>query len=125
MTFGSIGGPAIGSIILAAWGTPWAHGLTPSPTGQCAHLFLRMAALTQGTSAERPSLRRIREGTVLRESRRDPVGTYLIDFAAMFLAFPYAPFPFVADELNAPVPSVGWWPPAPGGAPAAAVGQSQ
>lgn len=107
MTFGSIGGPAIGGIILAAWGTPWAYGLDAVTYGLSLIFFLRMAGTTKGTSAERPSLRRIREGLSYARSRRDLLGTYLIDFAAMFLAFPYALFPFVADELNAPW-SLGW-----------------
>lgn len=107
MTFASIGGPAIGGIVLATWGTPWAYGLDAASYAVSIVFFLRMASTPRGATAERPSLRRIREGLAYARSRRDLLGTYLIDFAAMFLAFPYALFPFVADELNAPW-SLGW-----------------
>lgn len=35
-------------------------------------------------------------------SRKDLLGTYLIDTAAMIFAYPVALFPFLADELNSP-----------------------
>ena len=52
--------------------------------------------------AERPSLRGIAEGLGYAWSRKDLLGTYLVDLSAMFFAFPYALFPFVADALHAP-----------------------
>jgi len=35
-------------------------------------------------------------------SRRDLLGTYLIDFSAMLLAFPVALFPFIAERFHEP-----------------------
>lgn len=107
MTFGSIGGPAVGGMVLATWGTSWAYGLDAVTYAISMVFFIRMASTPKGTAAARPSLRRIQQGLAYARSRRDLLGTYLIDFAAMFLAFPYALFPFVADELDAPW-SLGW-----------------
>jgi MFS family permease len=42
------------------------------------------------------------EGVQYAYSRKDLLGTYLVDLAAMFLAMPMALFPFWADEIGAP-----------------------
>jgi MFS family permease len=43
----------------------------------------------------------MREGIKYATSRKDLLGTYLVDIAAMFFAIPNALFPFWADQLNA------------------------
>ena len=65
-----------------------------------------MAGTTKGTSATAEATTYPR-GTVLRESRRDLLGTYLIDFAAMFLAFPLRPLPVRGGRTERPW-SLGW-----------------
>lgn len=107
MTVGAIVGPAIGGTILAAWGTPWAYGLDALTYVISLGFFLALRHIPKAPAAQRASVRRIGEGLRYAWTRKDLLGTYLIDFAAMLLAFPYALFPFVADELGAPW-ALGW-----------------
>ncbi|MER6860558.1 MFS transporter, partial [Streptomyces pilosus] len=51
--------------------------------------------------AAKPSLRGIIEGARHAWSRPVLLGTYAVDLAAMFFAFPNTIFPFLADELDA------------------------
>ena len=73
---------------------------SPSPPRCVALAMMRPVPPPEG--AERPSLRGIGEGLGYAWSRKDLLGTYLVDLSAMFFAFPYALFPFVADALHAP-----------------------
>jgi len=52
--------------------------------------------------AEAPSLSALIDGVKYAFSRKDLLGTYLIDLAAMFFAMPTALIPFWADQLGAP-----------------------
>ncbi len=52
--------------------------------------------------AQKPSLRSIAEGARYAWSRKELLGTYAIDLAAMFFAMPLAVLPFLADDLHAP-----------------------
>ena len=57
--------------------------------------------LFRSRDSSEPSIDEIREAIAYLRSRRDIVGTYVIDLLAMTLAFPYALFPFVAKEFDA------------------------
>ena len=61
------------------------------------------ASPRRARGARTPSLRAIAEGARYAWSRKELLGTYAIDLAAMFFAFPLAVFPFLADELDAAV----------------------
>jgi MFS family permease len=49
-----------------------------------------------------PSMAGLMEGLNYAFKRKDLLGTYVVDLAAMFLAMPMALFPFWADEIGAP-----------------------
>jgi MFS family permease len=85
---GSIAGPAIGGLLIAAFGV-WS-----------AYAFDAATFLID--SAEPASLRRIGQSMRYAWSRKDLLGTYAVDMMAMVLAFPYALFPFLAEDLGAP-----------------------
>jgi MFS family permease len=51
---------------------------------------------------ERPSLRSVASGLRYAKSRRELLGTYLVDINAMFFAMPQALYPFVAERLGGP-----------------------
>ncbi|MYS76140.1 MFS transporter, partial [Streptomyces sp. SID5926] len=51
--------------------------------------------------ARRPSWAAIAEGARYAWSRKELLGTYAVDLAAMLLAMPLAVLPFLADELDA------------------------
>jgi MFS family permease len=67
-----------------------------------AALLAAMRPVAPSREAEPPSLRRIREGMAYAWGRKDVLGTYLVDLAAMFFAFPFALFPFIAQQFGAP-----------------------
>ncbi|MEY3169728.1 MAG: hypothetical protein RL421_971, partial [Actinomycetota bacterium] len=49
-----------------------------------------------------PSIAALMEGIRYAYNRKDLLGTYVVDLAAMFLAMPMALFPFWADAIGAP-----------------------
>lgn len=96
----SIAGPMIGGIILASGGIAFAYSLDVLTFVVSLFLLIRINSSHPLHGAEKPSLHRIKEGIKYALSRKDLLGTYLVDLSAMFFAFPYALFPFVADELG-------------------------
>ncbi|MFI0910965.1 MULTISPECIES: MFS transporter [Streptomyces] len=99
---GAIVGPSLAGIVIAFAGLPLAYGLDVAT-------FVVSLVLTAGLSpspashdAEKPSLRGIVEGARYAWGRKELLGTYAVDLAAMFFAMPTAIFPFLADELHAP-----------------------
>ena len=67
-----------------------------------ALVLWRLRPVAPSEAAEPASLRRIGQSMQYAWSRKDLMGTYAIDLMAMFLAFPYALFPFLAEDLGAP-----------------------
>ncbi|MEI6621792.1 MAG: MFS transporter [Actinomycetes bacterium] len=107
MTFGSILGPTLGGVVLATWGSPWAYAIDAASYLVALSFYFRLSRVPPAEVGSRPGLRQISQGVAYAWSRKDLLGTYAIDFAAMVFAFPYAMFPFVAEELGAPW-SLGW-----------------
>lgn len=99
---GSIVGPALGGLLIAAFG-PWsAYAFDAATFAISATALWQLRPVPPGAAAEPPSLRRIGEALAYARSRPDLLGTYLVDLAAMVLAFPYALLPFLAGDLGAP-----------------------
>jgi hypothetical protein len=67
--------------------------------------LLLMRAVPPPVGRERPSLRGIAQGLSYAWGRRELLGTYAVNLAAMFFAMPTALFPFLADELGQRGPS--------------------
>lgn len=101
-TIGTIAGPALGGVLIAAFGVASAFAVDVVSYGASLLALALMRAVPPLSEAAAPSLRAIGEGLAYAWSRRDLLGTYLVDLSAMFFAFPNALFPFVADALNAP-----------------------
>jgi len=98
----TVAGPALGGVLVAVVGA-WS-GYAFDVLSYCGSLvaLAMMRPVPPLAGGERPSLRGIGEGLAYAWSRKDLLGTYLVDLSAMFFAFPYALFPFVADALHAP-----------------------
>ncbi|WP_424210628.1 MFS transporter [Streptomyces sp. BI20] len=99
---GSIAGPAAAGLVVAYAGHATAYGITVVGFGVSVLFCLRLTPAPPAEGAERPSLRGIAEGARYAWSRPVLLGTYAIDMAAMFFAFPNTIFPFLADDLDAP-----------------------
>lgn len=97
----NVAGPALGGVIISIGGVGWVYALDLVTFLVSAALVARMKPIAPSRSSSDPSLHEIREAIAYLRTRRDIVGTYVIDMIAMILAFPYALFPFVAHEFDA------------------------
>ncbi|MET9963720.1 MFS transporter [Streptomyces sp. NPDC006326] len=98
---GAIAGPALAGLVVAYAGHAAAYGITVAGFTVSVLLCARLSPAPPSPGAERPSLRAIAEGARHAWSRPVLLGTYAVDLAAMFFAFPNTIFPFLADELDA------------------------
>jgi MFS family permease len=98
---GVIIGPAIGGLIIASYSTSLGYVIDVL-TYIISLIFLaRIKNVPAIESVEKPAISALFEGVRYAFSRKDLLGTYLIDLAAMFFAMPNALFPFWADQLDA------------------------
>ena len=99
---GMLAGPALGGVLLATVGPPWAFGVTLVGFAGATALF---GVLRPYPPLEEPSgsgtVREIRDGVVYAARRPDLLGTYVVDLVAMFLAMPVVLFPALATEVLA------------------------
>ncbi|MFC8984252.1 MFS transporter [Streptomyces sp. NPDC056956] len=98
---GAIAGPAVAGLVVAYAGNAYAYATTVVCFAVSVVLCLRLSPAPPAENADKPSLRGIAEGARYAWSRPVLLGTYAVDLAAMFFAFPNAIFPFLADELDA------------------------
>jgi MFS family permease len=101
-TLGMILGPALGGVLVAAFGLPVTYLFDVGTfVAGLACLWL-MRAVPPPVDAERPSMRRVVEGLRYAKSRQELIGTYAVDMVAMFFGMPMALFPAIAQNLGGP-----------------------
>ena len=100
-TVGGVAGPAMAGVVVAYAGLGWAYAADLATFVVSVLLIVRIAASPAAHEAAKPSLKAIAEGARYAWSRKELLGTYAVDLAAMFLAMPLAVLPFLADELDA------------------------
>lgn len=98
---GAIAAPALAGLVVAYAGHAPAYAVTVVSFAASVALCLRLAPAPPAHDAEKPSLRGLAEGARYAWSRPVLLGTYAIDMAAMFFAFPNTIFPFLAEDLDA------------------------
>ncbi|MFE2511724.1 MFS transporter [Streptomyces naganishii] len=101
-TVGGVTGPAAAGVVVAYAGLASAYAADLATFAVSVVLVVRIAAQPAAHEAVKPSLRAIAEGARYAWGRKELLGTYVVDLAAMFLAMPLAVLPFLADELGAP-----------------------
>ncbi|MFJ4405951.1 MFS transporter [Streptomyces sp. NPDC088910] len=99
---GAIAGPSVAGLVIAYAGLSWAYAADAATFALSVALGLGLSRSPAAHDAKPPSLRSIAEGARYAWSRKELLGTYAIDLAAMFFAYPAAIFPFLADDLHAP-----------------------
>jgi len=99
---GAILGPSLGGLLIAFAGPGAAYLFDLSTFLASALLLARLRPVPPLPTADRPSWLTIGQGLRYAASRRDLLGTYLIDFVAMVFAYPVSLYPFLAVELHAP-----------------------
>ncbi|MFJ9866170.1 MFS transporter [Streptomyces sp. NPDC101165] len=100
-TVGGVAGPAIAGVVVAYAGLGWAYAADLLTFAVSLLFIVRIAPSPASHEAAKPNLRAIAEGARYAWSRKELLGTYVVDLAAMFLAMPLAVLPFLADELHA------------------------
>ncbi|MGW6020663.1 MFS transporter [Streptomyces sp. NPDC055099] len=98
---GAIAAPALAGLVVAYAGHAPAYAVTVLSFAVSVALCTRIAPAPPAHDAEKPSLRGLAEGARYAWSRPVLLGTYAIDMAAMFFAFPNTIFPFLAEDLDA------------------------
>ncbi|MFF0748464.1 MFS transporter [Streptomyces sp. NPDC004267] len=99
---GSVAGPALAGLVVAYAGHAAAYAVTAAGCVVTVLMCRGLSPAPAAHDADKPSLRGIAQGARYAWSRPVLLGTYAIDLAAMFFAFPNTIFPFLADELDAP-----------------------
>ncbi|MFF4831399.1 MFS transporter [Streptomyces sp. NPDC001315] len=100
-TVGGVAGPALAGVVVAYAGLGSAYAADLVTFVVSVLLVVRIAPSPASHEAAGPSLKSIVEGARYAWSRKELLGTYAVDLAAMFLAMPLAVLPFLADELDA------------------------
>ncbi|MDT3398743.1 MFS transporter [Streptomyces sp. B1866] len=98
----AVAGPSLAGVLVAYAGLSVGYGLDVASFAVSLLLSWRLSAFPPARDADKPSLRGIGEGARYAWRRRELLGTYTVDMAAMIFAYPNALFPFLADDLDAP-----------------------
>src|SRR6478735_8312309 len=99
MQFGVLLGPLIGGLLVAYVGVGWCFIAGLVGYSVATLLFAAMRPYPHDGETTPPSLRGIHEGLTYAVRRRDLLGTYLVDIAAMMLAIPVVLFPALAHGV--------------------------
>jgi MFS family permease len=101
MQVGLLAGPAIGGLLVAGVGPAWCFAVDVCGLVVATILFAAMRPYPHEEATRPPSLKGIGEGLTYALRRRDLLGTYLVDIAAMLLAMPVVLFPALAQDVFA------------------------
>jgi MFS family permease len=99
MQLGVLVGPALGGLLVAYVGIGWCFVVDIGGLAVASLMFWRMNGYPHREQTTPPSLAGIGQGLSYALRRRDLLGTYLVDIAAMLLAFPVVLFPALAEEV--------------------------
>jgi MFS family permease len=97
---GMIAGPAIGGVLIAAFGVTLTYGIDLATFLISLGFLALMRASPPPADADAPSLRSIAEGLRYAGSRPELLGTYLVDINAMLFGMPQALFPAIAASYG-------------------------
>jgi MFS family permease len=99
MQVGVLVGPAIGGLLIAYVGIGWCFIVDIAGLLVATAMYAAMRPYPHRAETTPPSLAGIAEGMRYAVGRRDLLGTYLVDIAAMLLAFPVVLFPALVSEV--------------------------
>jgi MFS family permease len=99
MQAGVLVGPTIGGLIVASAGAEWCFLIDIVGLFVASMMYAAMRRYPHVGETEPPSLAGIGKGLRYAMGRRDLLGTYLVDLAAMLLAMPVVLFPALAERV--------------------------
>ena len=100
--FGVITGPSLAGILIATFGVASGYALDILTFFISLIFLAKVRSVVPTNTSKKPTLSSLGEGLKYATSRKDLMGTYLVDLSAMFFAMPTALYPFWADQLDAP-----------------------
>ncbi len=98
--FGAITGPAVAGFLLATLGIGAGYLFDVGSYIISIALLAKVSSVPPTIENELPDFQNLINGIKYAVTRKDLLGTYVIDLAAMFFAMPNALFPFWADQLH-------------------------
>lgn len=99
MQLGVLLGPLVGGLLVAYADVGWCFLVGMVGYAIATLLFAAMRPYPHDGDTTPPSLQGIHEGLTYALRRRDLLGTYVVDIAAMMLAMPVVLFPALAHEV--------------------------
>ena len=96
---GLFAGPAVGGLLVAYVGIGWCFLVDVCGLVLASLLYVRMRSYPHREETTPPSLAGIKEGMVYAFRRRDLLGTYFVDIAAMLMAMPVVLFPALVEDV--------------------------
>ena len=99
---GMIAGPTLAGVLISIAGVKAGFILDILTYFIALFILIRVKNVPPMKESEKPSFSSLIDGVKYASSRKDLMGTYLVDLAAMFFAMPTALFPFWAEQAGAP-----------------------
>ena len=99
---GMITGPSLAGVLISIAGVSAGFILDILTYVLALFILIRVKNVPPMKESEKPSFSSLVAGVKYAASRKDLMGTYLVDLAAMFFAMPTALFPFWAEQAGAP-----------------------
>jgi MFS family permease len=99
---GMVTGPALAGVLISIAGVSAGFILDILTYFLALFILIRVKNVPPMKNSEKPSFSSLVAGVKYAASRKDLMGTYLVDLAAMFFAMPTALFPFWAEQVGAP-----------------------
>jgi MFS family permease len=97
-----IAGPALGGVVIAGLGLPWAYGIDVVSFAASLGAMLLLRASPAPPDAAPASLRSVADGWRYARTRPELLGTYLVDINAMLFGMPTAVLPAFALHFGGP-----------------------
>jgi len=99
---GMIAGPSLAGVLISIFGVPAGFILDILTYFLSLIILLRVKSVPPIEINEKPAFSSLVAGVKYATSRKDLMGTYLVDLSAMFFAMPTALYPFWAEQAGAP-----------------------
>jgi MFS family permease len=108
-SLGSVAGPALGGVLIAVAGVPWAYGIDALTYLASLAAIRSLPRLPPLEEVERPSVQTILDGFRFLKGRQALLGIFAIDTNAMVFGMPSALFPAIAlHRLGGDASTVGY-----------------
>ena len=99
---GMIAGPALAGVLISIAGVSAGFILDILTYFLALFILIKVKNVPPMKNSEKPSFSSLVAGVKYAASRKDLMGTYLVDLSAMFFAMPTALFPFWAEQVGSP-----------------------